>query len=124
MKYKVGDIVKLKSKEELKKLGTWLNDSVEVCGGKTYKIIRVSGNTYESEDVYFDDNSIECLVEQTKRHTLDELKQKVDEFKDYLSHVCADNDCGINVSFESEITETSLNTIIKKVETRINIFQL
>lgn len=118
MKYKVGDIVKLKSKEELYKLG----NCAHLFGGNTYKIIRVSGNNYVSEDVYFDDDSIECLVEQAKRHTLDELKQKVDEFRDYLSHVCADNDCGINVSFESEITETSFNTITKKIETRINIF--
>lgn len=38
MKYKVGDVVKLKSAEELMKLGTWCKECAEVCGGKSYKI--------------------------------------------------------------------------------------
>lgn len=81
MKYKIGDIVKLKSKEELIELGTWDKPYAEECGGKSYKIEEFVGDSYRSENIIFDEESIECLVHT---YTFDELKKRVDELKDYL----------------------------------------
>lgn len=56
-----------------------------------------------------------------KTYTLDELKSEVDKFRDYLLKVCEKNECIINVEFEGESYSGDAR-MIKKVETRINIF--
>lgn len=58
---------------------------------------------------------------EEKTYTLDELKSEVDKFRDYLLKVCEKNECIINIEFEGESYSGDAR-MIKKVETRINIF--
>lgn len=107
MKYKAGDTVKLKSKEELMKLGTWYEPCAEVCGGKSYKIEEFVENSYRSENTTFDEESIECLVseaemqKQEATYTFEELKSEVEKFREYLLNAGNKNGCCIDVSFSS-----------------------
>lgn len=84
MNYKVGDTVKLKSKEELEKLGTWLPWSAEERGGKSYKITAKTNGRYLSGDLIFDENSIECLESKGDNYTFENLKKNVIILKEYL----------------------------------------
>lgn len=98
MKYKTGDIVELKSKEELIKSGTWYKECAEACGGKSYKITAIDGYSIIGNEiggecrtnVIFSKDSIDHLVSecslqnQEDTYTFDELKKRVDELKGYL----------------------------------------
>lgn len=107
MKYKVGDVVKLKSAEELIKLGTWCEQGVEECGGRSYKITDIIENDYWSENFTFDEESIECLVSEAElqkqeEYTFDELKKRVDELKNYLKGYVNDTRSLIMINIETE----------------------
>lgn len=109
MKYKVGDVVKLKSKEELMKLGTWYKECAEVCGGKSYKIEEIGENCYWGENTTFDEESIECLVseeemqEQEATYTFDELKKRVDSLKDYATKLSSELNVELSIKVETDI---------------------
>lgn len=101
MKYKVGDKVRLKSTEELIKLGSWTEECAQECGGKSYRIDFIGLGNYWSDNVAFDEDSIECLINEDTSYTLDELQSKVDEFKEYLAEVNKRNQCSIDVWFDT-----------------------
>lgn len=126
MKYKVGDVVKLKSAEELMKLGNWLKESAEVCGGKIYEIKDISGfGTLISDDLYFDEESVDCLVskgnfsEQGCIYTFDELKKRVDSIKDYATKLSSELNVGLSIEVETDIDDYRIRRV--KGSSRINI---
>lgn len=84
MNYKVGDTVKLKSKEELEKLGTWFPWSAEERGGKSYMITAIKNGNYLSGDLIFDENSIDCLESKGDNYTFEDLEKNVKILKKFL----------------------------------------
>ena len=109
MKYKVGDVVRLKSAEELMGLGNWYKLCAEECGGKSYKIEDIGINCYRSDNTTFDEEDIACLVseaemlKQEATYTLDELKKRVDALKDYATKLSAELNVGLSIDVETEV---------------------
>lgn len=100
MKYKVGDVVRLKSKEELQKISNRINDIADKYAGNVYKITAILGKYYMSEGVIFNDNDIYGFADGKDRFTLDELKERVEDFKSYLLSVCMMNEVKLSLNFE------------------------
>ena len=109
MKYKVGDVVRLKSAEELKKMGTWHPIFADNYGGKNFKITGVGESCYISEDISIDEDSIDSLVsiaempEQGTTYTFDELKKRVNDLKDYATKLSAELNVGLSIEVETEV---------------------
>ena len=128
MKYKVGDVVRLKSAEELIKLGTWYKECAEECGGKSYKIEEFIENSYRGENTTFDEESIECLVSEEElpkqsKYTFDELKERVNALKDYATKMSSELNVGISIEVETEIEEMCVGIKCRSVKgsSKINI---
>lgn len=72
MKYKIGDVVKLKSAEELMKLVPRCKECAEACGGKSYKITDIYGYSIIGDEiggecrtnVIFSEDSIDHLASE------------------------------------------------------------
>lgn len=126
MKYKVGDVVRLKSAEELIKLGTWIEECVKECGGKSYKIDDIGNCNYWSGGLTFGDDSIECLVseaempKQEATYTFDELKKRVDALKDYATKLSSELKVGLSIEVETEFKDCGFSKEYKG-SSRINI---
>lgn len=98
MKYKVGDIVKLKSAEELVKDSLFRESMANEIGGNLLEIVAITHNLYrgcvqndKEFSFIFSDDAISELINgnSSEEHkddiyTFDELKKRVDELKDYL----------------------------------------
>lgn len=102
MKYKVGDLVKIKNEEELIKLGTWYEECAKECGGKQYKITEILENSYRSGNITFDEESIEFLVCK-EEYTFEELKRRVEDIKGYLSRYVSKNRYLVDVVIETNL---------------------
>ena len=119
MKYKIGDVVKLKSAEELIKLGTWYKECAEQCGGKSYKIEEFIENPYRGENTTFGEESIECLVseaempKQETTYTFNELKKRVDDLKDYLLKYTSSNKQIVEIHLQTSAYCMGYNVISK-----------
>ena len=129
MKYKVGDVVRLKSAEELKKMGTWHPIFADDYGGKNFKITGVGESCYISEDISIDEDSIDSLVsiaEMPKRettYTFDELKKRVNNLKDYATKLSSELNVGLSVKIETEVENGCVGVNYRSVKgnSRINI---
>lgn len=129
MKYKVGDVVRLKSAEDLKKLGIWHPIFADDYGGKNFKITEICVDCYRSEDITIDDDSIECLVSEAEMHkqeetyTFDELKKRVDALKDYATKLSSELNVGLSIEVETEVENVcvGVNYRSTKGSSRINI---
>lgn len=126
MKYKVGDVVRLKSAEELKKMGTWHPIFADDYGGKNFKITGVGESCYISEDISIDEDSIDSLVsiaetpKQGTTYTFDELKKRVDALKEYATKLSSELNVGLSIEVETEVKDYGL-TRDAKGSSRINI---
>lgn len=129
MKYKVGDVVRMKSAEELKKMGTWHPIFADDYGGKNFKITGVGESCYISEDISIDEDSIACLVseaemlKQEATYTFDELKKRVDALKDYTTKLSAELNVGLSIEIETEVENGCVGVNYRSVKgsSRINI---
>ena len=129
MKYKVGDVVRLKSAEELKKMGTWHPIFADDYGGKNFKITGVGESCYISEDISIDEDSIDSLVsiaEMPKRettYTFDELKKRVNDLKDYATKLSSELNVGLSIEIETEVENGCVGVNYRSVKgsSRINI---
>lgn len=127
MKYKIGDVVRLKSAEELIKLGKWPKGCAKECGGKSYKIDDIGNCNYWSDGLTFDDDSIECLVseaempKQETTYTFDELKKRVDALKEYATRLSLELNVRLSIDLETEIERDDWNRKSAKGFSRINI---
>lgn len=106
MKYKVGDTVKMKSAEELMKLG-WGGDCAEDYGGKSFKIMRIDEYLYYGESALFKEEEIECLVQTEEQpqdaYTFEELKKRVDALKEYATKLSSKMDVGLCIEIDIEV---------------------
>lgn len=98
MKYKIGDIVKLKSAEELVKDSLFRESMANEIGGKLMEIVAITHNLYrgcvqndKEFSFIFSDDAISELINgnSSEEHkddiyTFEELKKRVDDLKDYL----------------------------------------
>lgn len=119
MKYKVGDVVRLKSAEELIDLGFDYNFA-EHYAGKEFPIINMTKDKIRLEvsENWLDIKIIEGMDD---RYTFDELKAKVDEFREYIVCFEKKNFCMIDIGFTT--SKTMIEAYNKYVvETNINIF--
>lgn len=107
MKYKVGDTVKMKSAEELMKLG-WGGDCAEDYGGKSFKIMRIDENLYYGESALFKEGEIERLVQTEEQpqdaYTFDELKKRVDDLKEYAIKLSSKKGVGLCIEIDTEVS--------------------
>ena len=124
MKHEIGDVVRLKSKEDLLRLGTWREEIADVCGGGKYKISGFSftGDRYISGPVMFDEESIDYSIEDHNEYSLNELKREVDRFRDYILEVSSKNNCCISLNFEWEDTSDTSFSKTEHIKTSIKIF--
>lgn len=126
MKYKVGDVVRLKSAEELKKMENWHPIFADDYGGKKFKITGVGESCYISEDISIDEDSIdglESIAEMPKQgttYTFDELKKRVDALKDYATKLSSELNVGLSIEVETEVEDFELTRDFKGYS-RINI---
>lgn len=129
MKYKVGDVVKLKSKEELIKLGIWFESCADEYGGRSYKITELGQNSYWSDKVIFNEESIECLVSEVEiqkqevTYTFDELKKRVDSLKEYATKLSSELNVDLSIGVETEVDNVCVGVNYRSVKgsSRINI---
>lgn len=127
MKYKIGDVVRLKSAEELINSGKWPKCCAKECGCKSYKIDDIGNCNYWSGGLPFDDDSIECLVseaempKQEATYTFDELKERVDALKEYATKFSLELNVGLSIDLETEIECDDWNRKSAKGFSRINI---
>lgn len=118
MKYKVGDVVKLKSKEKLIRECGLSEEIAHKIGGKKVSIDTVLDGLYrtKTEEILLDfsDNVIEYQFDNTHgtemTYTFEELKSEVEKFREYLLNAGNKNGCCIDVSFSSTKYE-GLNTV-------------
>lgn len=88
MKYKVGDVVKLKSKEELLKAGC--NCAIALEGAKVNILGIIHGLyiiVHDDVEYHFGDEVIQELISESEKddtYTLKELKARVDDLNNYL----------------------------------------
>lgn len=126
MKYKIGDVVRLKSAEELIKEDVTNERSARERGGKSYKIDDIVNGVYWSGNFGFSEDIIECLVseeEVLKRgatYTLDELKKRVDALKDYATKLSSELNVGLSIEVETEFKDCGFGKEYKG-SSRINI---
>lgn len=116
MKYKVGDVVKLKSKKELEKVGWSTYYATELEGAKL-NILGVVHDLYitvqDEREYHFGDDAVKELVSESEKddtYTFEELKSEVEKFREYLLNAGNKNGCCIDVSFSSTKYE-GLNTV-------------
>ena len=129
MKYKVGDVVRLKSAEELKKMGNWHPIFADDYGGKNFKITGVGESCYISEDISIDEDSIDSLVsiaempKQETIYTFDELKKRVDALKNYATKLSSELNAGLSIKIETEVENGCVGVSYRSVKgsSRINI---
>lgn len=129
MKYKVGDVVRLKSADELKEMGTWHPIFADDYGGKDFKITGVGESCYISEDISIDEDSIDSLVsiaetpKQETAYTFDELKKRVDALKNYATKLSSELNVGLSIEVETEVDNVCVGVNYRSVKgsSRINI---
>lgn len=120
MKYKVGDVVRLKSAEELKKMGNWHPIFADDYGGTNFKITGVGESCYISEDISIDEDSIdglESIAEMPKQgttYTFDELKKRVDALKDYATKLSSELNVGLSIDIETEAHDIDVGVSCRK----------
>lgn len=129
MKYKIGDVVRLKSAEELIKLGSWIEECAKECGGKSFEIEDIGDESYWNEILSFDDKSIDCLVSEAETpkqeniYTFDELKKRVNSLKEYATKLSSELNVGLSIEVETEVENECVGISYRSVKgsSRINI---
>lgn len=101
MKYKVGDIVRLKSAEELIDLGLTY-DFAEHYAGKEFPIINMTKDKVRLE-ISEDWLDIKIIEGMDDRYTFDELKKRVNDLKDYATKLSSELNVGLSIEVETEV---------------------
>lgn len=131
MKYKIGDVVRLKSAEELIKLGCE-NRASSCAGGKEVLIVGFYNDKYvmkflENENfLCFKEIYIEKIINKAnllETYTFDELKKRVDALKDYATKLSSELNIGLSIEVETEVENVcvGVNYRSTKGSSRINI---
>lgn len=116
MKYKVGDIVKLKSAEELVKDSLFRESMANEIGGNLLEIVAITHNLYrgcvqndKEFSFIFSDDAISELINgnSSEEHkddiyTFEELKKRVDDLKNYLEGYVNETRSLIMINIETE----------------------
>lgn len=119
MKYKVGDVVKLKSAEELINIGYTYNFA-EHYAGKEFPIINMTKDKVKLE-ISEDWLDIRCIEGTDDIYTFDKLKERVKSLKDYATKLSAELNVGLSIEVETEIECDDWNRKSAKGFSRINI---
>ena len=108
MKYKVGDVVKLKSKEELEKVG-WSKYCATELEGAKLNILGIVHDLYitvqDEREYHFGDDAVKELVSESEKddsYTFEELKARVDDLKNYLKGYVNETRSLIMITIETE----------------------
>lgn len=129
MKYKIGDVVRMKSAEELIKLGCE-NGASFCAGGKEVFIVGFYNDKYvmkflENENfLCFKEIYIEKIINKAnllETYTFDELKKRVDALKEYATKLSSELNIGLSIDLETEIECDDWNRKSAKGFSRINI---
>lgn len=113
MKYKVGDVVRLKSAEELINIGYTYNFA-EHYAGKDFLIIDMTKDKVRLE-ISEDWLDIKIIEGMDDIYTFDELKKRVDALKEYAIILSAELKVGLSIEVETEVKDFGLT------RARINI---
>lgn len=120
MQYKIGDTVKLKSAEELIKLGTWTKDCAYLCGGKTYLITDIKDDMYYYRRGCFREDSIAGLSIYEEAYTMSAFKKHLKKFMDYATEFSKVNKCDVAVDFSIEYLPNILKEEEPQVTSKVN----
>lgn len=101
MKYKVGDVVRLKSAEELIDLGFDYNFS-EHYAGKEFPIINITKDKVRLE-ISEDWLDIRCIEGTDDIYTFDKLKERVKSLQDYATKLSSELNVGLSIEVETEV---------------------
>lgn len=125
MKYKVGDVVKLKSKEELCEIN-WSKSFAEKYENTEEEILAIDCGDYvintEGVNIHIGEDAIEKIVIENSEdciYTLDELKKRVDELKEYATRLSSELNVELSIEVETEIRNEMYKEI--KGSSKINI---
>lgn len=110
MKYKVGDVVRLKSAEELMRLGYDMSICNHIAGKNAHIINRDEEEYLMLIDDCYSVHLLEDTIERTilkwgasknDEYSLDGLQSRVNDFKEYLAEVNKRNECLVDVMFNT-----------------------
>lgn len=121
MKYKVGDVVKLRSAEELINIGYTYNFA-EYYAGKEFPIINMTKDKVKLE-ISEDWLDIRCVEGTDDIYTFDKLKERVKSLKDYATKMSAELNVGLSIEVETEVENVCVGVNHRSVKgsSRINI---
>lgn len=126
MKYKVGDVVKLKSKEELCGIN-WSKSFAEKYENIEVEILAIDCGDYvintEGVNIHIGEDAIEKIVIENSEdciYTLDELKKRVDELKEYAKSLSKELNVEFCIEVDTEVKDFGYGKEYKG-SSRINI---
>lgn len=119
MKYKVGDVVTIKSTKGLIDLGFDYNFA-EHYAGKEFPIINMTKDKVRLE-ISEDWLDIKIIEGMDDIYTFDELKKRVDALKEYATKLSLELNVGLSIDLETEIECDDWNRKSAKGFSRINI---